>query len=129
MHVISQRALSEFWSEHPEAEQPLRRWHGIVKRADWADFASVRRDFAHADAVGAYVVFNVGGNKFRVIADQLSRSQDIHPRRVDASRPGRGIAREHKQPGRRVVQRGWREIAQDHADLAPFENFNHIADV
>jgi len=69
MHIISQKALRDFWSEHAEAEQPMRRWHGIAKRADWADFASVRRDFPHADLVGALVVFNVGGNKFRVIAE------------------------------------------------------------
>lgn len=69
MHVISQRALRDFWIDHPEAEAPMRRWYGIVRRADWADFASVRRDFPHADAVGARVVFNIGGNKYRVVVE------------------------------------------------------------
>ena len=69
MRVISMRPLREFWAEHPEAQAPLRRWHWIAKRAAWVDFATLRRDFPNADAVGDYIVFNIGGNKYRLIAE------------------------------------------------------------
>ena len=69
MHIITKSRLREFWEEHPAAQVPLARWFHITRRAIWADFASVRRDFPQADVVGIYVVFNVGGNKFRLIAE------------------------------------------------------------
>jgi mRNA interferase HigB len=68
MHVISQKALREFWALHPEAESALRRWHQTVESATWNNFAEIRGTFASADACGRCVVFNVGGNKYRIIA-------------------------------------------------------------
>ena len=69
MRVISKRPLRDFWTDHPEALPPLDRWFTIARRASWANFAEVRADFPQADVVGDYVVFNVGGNKYRLIAE------------------------------------------------------------
>lgn len=68
MHLISMKALRDFWSVHPAAERPLRAWAKIARDADWRNFADVRAIHASADTVGDYVVFNIGGNKFRLIA-------------------------------------------------------------
>jgi mRNA interferase HigB len=68
MHIISEKKLREFWTNHPEAESPLRAWLKVVEQADRQNFAEVRATFAHADAVGRCIVFNIGGNKFRLIA-------------------------------------------------------------
>ncbi|MFL5245467.1 MAG: type II toxin-antitoxin system HigB family toxin [Gemmataceae bacterium] len=68
MHVISKKALRQFWKLHPDAEQPLRRWFKIVLAADWRSFAEVRAVYASADQVGQFTVFNIGGNKYRLIA-------------------------------------------------------------
>ncbi|MEE8468965.1 MAG: type II toxin-antitoxin system HigB family toxin, partial [Planctomycetota bacterium] len=35
MHVISRKALREFWVEHPDAEQPLKAWFAEAKTASW----------------------------------------------------------------------------------------------
>jgi mRNA interferase HigB len=69
MHIITKTRLREFWDEHPGAEIPLARWFHITRRAIWTDFASLRRDFPQADVVGKFVVFNIGGNKFRLIVE------------------------------------------------------------
>jgi mRNA interferase HigB len=69
MHVITRRRLLEFSDMHPAAYEPLDRWYRITKRADWANFAEVREDFGSADVVGEYVVFNIGGNKFRLVVE------------------------------------------------------------
>lgn len=69
MHVISKSRLREFWADHADAEVPLLRWFRIARHAVWSDFASLRRGFPQADLVGIFVVFNVGGNKFRLIAE------------------------------------------------------------
>ena len=73
MHVISMKRLREFWTQHPDAEVSLRRWHRLATRRRWENLAQVREDFPHADPVrvasGRRVyVFNVGGNKYRLIA-------------------------------------------------------------
>lgn len=68
MHVISVKPLREFWERYPDAESPLRDWFSVVKKAEWTCFADVRGRYATADQVGRQVVFNIGGNKYRLIA-------------------------------------------------------------
>lgn len=68
MRVISRRALREFWERHPTAEPPLRDWLRVVEQASWRRPADVRDTFRHADFVGDRVVFNVGGNNYRIVA-------------------------------------------------------------
>ena len=46
-------------------------WYWVAKRAEWASITDVRRTFPHADAVktesGTLTVFNIAGNKYRLI--------------------------------------------------------------
>ena len=67
MHIITQRRFREFAAIHPEADEPLRKWLSTAKKATWSNFAAMRADFPHADQVGRSTVFNIGGNKFRLI--------------------------------------------------------------
>jgi mRNA interferase HigB len=67
MHVISEKRLREFWADHPDAEKPLRAWHHEAEHAEWGKFADVRARFPSADQVGKLTVFNIGGNKYRLI--------------------------------------------------------------
>ncbi len=73
MRVISLKPLREFWGRHPDAEGPLRQWYRIATRARWTSLRDVRRTYPHADAVrtrggDTLTVFNVGGNKYRLVA-------------------------------------------------------------
>ncbi len=68
MHVISEKKLREFWETWPEAEEPLRAWHRTAEHAFWGCFAEIREVYAHADQVGRCTVFNIAGNKFRLVA-------------------------------------------------------------
>jgi len=38
MRVISKKALDEFAKRHPDAKEPLARWYGIVKKANFLNF-------------------------------------------------------------------------------------------
>lgn len=61
--------LREFWERHSDAEQPLRAWYHDARRADWPTPAAVKRVYANASVVGENrVVFNIGGNKYRLVA-------------------------------------------------------------
>jgi mRNA interferase HigB len=68
MRVIALKALKTFWDDHSDAETALRAWYKTVRKDTWVDFASVRRSFGSADLAGRCVVFNIGGNKYRLIA-------------------------------------------------------------
>ena len=68
MHVISEKKLRVFWSDHPDAEGPLRAWYREAETNTWEKFADVRERYPHADQVGKFTVFNIGGNKYRLIA-------------------------------------------------------------
>ena len=67
MHVISRKALLDFAKAHPDAAETLDNWYRRVKKATWQNLADVRRDYPHADLVARCTVFNVGGNKYRLI--------------------------------------------------------------
>ncbi len=68
MHIISRKTLREFWERYPESREPLSRWYTIVRKTDFKGFDELRTTFPSADWVGGLVVFNIGGNKYRLIA-------------------------------------------------------------
>lgn len=68
MHVISRKALVQFWERHPDSQEPLLRWYRIVERSEYTSFDELRTTFPSADKVGDLIVFNIGGNKYRLIA-------------------------------------------------------------
>ena len=70
MQVIAKSTLRAFWQKHPIAETPLRTWHAIVSKADWAGPADVKAVFGTSvDFVGdSRVIFDIGGNKYRLVA-------------------------------------------------------------
>lgn len=68
MHVIAKPALVEFWSRHSGAENPLQAWYHTMESEVFADFNDLRATFASADYVDGLTVFNISGNKYRLIA-------------------------------------------------------------
>jgi mRNA interferase HigB len=68
MHVITRKRLNEFADKYPETRAALSHWYGIVRRQDFGSFAELRGHFPSADQVGKLTVFNVGGNRVRLIA-------------------------------------------------------------
>ena len=68
MHIITRRRLNEFAERFPEARTALAHWYGLAKRNDFSNFAELKATFPPADQVGRLTVFNVGGNKVRLIA-------------------------------------------------------------
>jgi mRNA interferase HigB len=67
MHVITRVRLKEFWEKHPNAETSLRLWYKLTSLAQWQNFVELRQIFPSADQVEKLTVFNIGGNKYRLI--------------------------------------------------------------
>ena len=68
MHIITRKRLNEFAEKHPDTESALANWHRLMKRNNFSSFVELREVFPAADQVGKLTVFNVGGNKVRLIA-------------------------------------------------------------
>ena len=68
MRVIARRTLVEFGERHSRAKSSLDTWFHEVRKADWSSPVDVRRHYRSADFVRDRVVFNVGGNNYRIVA-------------------------------------------------------------
>lgn len=68
MRVISNKALTDFSATHPPAGVPLQAWRKIVESRTFANFAEVKATFNAVDKVESYYVFDIGGNKYRVVS-------------------------------------------------------------
>lgn len=73
MRVISLKTLKAFWLKHPDAEEPLRAWFKVTTAAGWSNFMTVRNTFGSADTAkvnsgNTVTIFDIGGNKYRLIA-------------------------------------------------------------
>ena len=83
MIVIAKLRLREFWERYPDAESWLRTWHKIARKATWSDLKAVRQTYPSADGVtlesgNVVTVFNVSGNKYRMIVDLVFKSRRIY---------------------------------------------------
>lgn len=69
MRVISKPTLNQFIERIPKAAEPVIKWYLLCKERAWKNFSELKEDFRSVDAVGDHLyVFNVGGNKYRIIA-------------------------------------------------------------
>ena len=68
MRLISNRALREFALKYPDADGPLQGFRRLIEDGSFANFARLREIFASVDRVGERYAFNIGGNKYRLIA-------------------------------------------------------------
>lgn len=68
MRIIKRGALVAFWSRHSDAQPSLESWYRVVRRASWKTPAEMRAVYSNADLVGRRTVFNIAGNKYRLIA-------------------------------------------------------------
>ena len=65
--MISKRGLLELGTEHPETLNTLEDFYTISHKATWHGLMDVRKTFADADQVGNVLIFNILGNKYRLI--------------------------------------------------------------
>ena len=81
MVIISKRAINQFIAKYPKSAKVMLEWYLKTKESDWANFADIRRMFGATDAVGnGLYVFNVGGNKYRLIARIIFRARTVYIR-------------------------------------------------
>jgi mRNA interferase HigB len=86
VHVVSQKALREFARIHADAASPLRAWFKLARHERFRNLAELKRTFASVDTVPVngrdFYVFNIGGNKYRLIAAIHFNTQRLFVRHI-----------------------------------------------
>ncbi|MCX6245872.1 MAG: type II toxin-antitoxin system HigB family toxin [Bacteroidetes bacterium] len=81
VHLVKKQSIRDFASSRVGAAKPLGLWLTAIKYADWNAPADIRATFGSADLLGqgtSRVVFNIGGNKFRLIATYYFGEANVH---------------------------------------------------
>ena len=68
MRVISKKTIREFWDKHSDSEQQLKAWFRETSNATWKGPKEIKKEYPSASFLpGNRVVFNIKGNKYRLI--------------------------------------------------------------
>lgn len=82
MHIITRKRLLEFGDKHPDTRSALEHWYRTAKHNDFSSFAELKRTFSSVDQVGRLVVFDIGGNKARLISYVVYVKRRIYIRHI-----------------------------------------------
>ncbi|MCF6322817.1 MAG: type II toxin-antitoxin system HigB family toxin [Gammaproteobacteria bacterium] len=82
MHIITRKRLLDFAKKHPNPSNSLDTWYRIVKHTEVSNFSKLKGIFPSVDKVGDLTVFNIGGNKIRLIAAIHYNTQCLYIRHV-----------------------------------------------
>lgn len=78
MHVITQSRIWEAKKKHAETASALDGWYRVMKKNQFHHFADLKKSFNSVDKVGSLFVFNIGGNKLRLIAHIHFRRKKVY---------------------------------------------------
>jgi mRNA interferase HigB len=67
MRMVSRKQLREAVSVHADLESSFDTWYRVAKSADWKSIEDVRKTYPNADPVPPCTVFNIKGNRYRLI--------------------------------------------------------------
>lgn len=82
VRLVSARRIREFEDLHSDAAGPLAHWANVVKASSWQNPAQLRAAFGAVDFVGELTVFDIAGNKYRLIAYIHYRQQIVYIKHI-----------------------------------------------
>ncbi len=82
MHIITQKRIWEAKQAYPSTSSALDGWYRAIKKNDFANFTELKNVFRSVDKIGNLYVFNIGGNKIRLIANIHFLKQRVNIRYI-----------------------------------------------
>jgi mRNA interferase HigB len=82
MHIITKNRLKEFWVKYPDSKTSLITWYKIAKKANWENPDDIRKIYNSVDFVDKFTIFDIGGNKYRLITFIDYKSRKIFIRHI-----------------------------------------------
>ena len=67
MHIITHKRIREFVAKYPDSKSSLESWYQIVRHTNYDTFHHLKQHFSSPDYVDGFIVFNISGNKYRMI--------------------------------------------------------------
>lgn len=81
MVIFSYSTVRDFFNKYPESEESLMTWFDVTEAMSFANFHEVKKSFNSVDAIGnSLYVFNIHGNKYRLIARIHFRVRTVYIR-------------------------------------------------
>ena len=82
MHIITKKRIIQAADQHKSCNTALLGWYKVMKDAELRDFAELKALFNSVDKVGNVFVFNIGGNKLRLVAAIHFNTQKVFIRAI-----------------------------------------------
>ena len=82
MHVITKMRIIEAKNKYPNCTSALNGWYIVINNNSFSNFAELKKTFNSIDKVGKLYVFDIGGNKLRIIASIHFNRQKLYIRNV-----------------------------------------------
>ena len=82
MHIITQKRIWDAKKKHPASASALDGWYRIIKKNQFGNFAALKKSFNSVDKVGDLYVFDIGGNKLRLISTIHFHRQKVYIRHI-----------------------------------------------
>ena len=68
MIIVHWGRAKQFIKAHPKAYVPLNDWKDSVQEAQWKNFSEIRESHGDVSWVKGFLVFEIKGNDFRLLA-------------------------------------------------------------
>ena len=78
MNVVSRRGLFERAAKFADAKSALQVWFDTAVDAEWKTLQDIRKSFPATDMVGALAIFNIRGNKYRLIVRMVFQYKRVY---------------------------------------------------
>ncbi|MBN2682889.1 MAG: type II toxin-antitoxin system HigB family toxin [Bacteroidales bacterium] len=81
VHLIKKQSIEDYTSNNARSRASFEIWLNIIKRTDWQEPQDIVFTFNSADILGKgsdRVVFNIGGNNYRVICKYFFGNKKVH---------------------------------------------------
>ena len=82
MHIITQQRIWEAIKAYPELTSALEGWYRVTKKNQFKNHADLKRTFNSVDKVNDLYVFDIGGNKLRLVASVHFQRQRVYIRNI-----------------------------------------------
>ncbi len=82
MRVITKKRIKEAKLLFPESENALDGWYQVISKNKVRNFAELKKLFGSVDKVDSLYVFDIGGNKIRLIASIHFNRQHVYIRHI-----------------------------------------------
>jgi len=82
MHIITKRRITEAKALYPPSASALTGWLKVVEENEFKNFSELKTVFKSVDKVGHLFVFDIGGNKLRLIANIHFNRKKLYIRHI-----------------------------------------------